>query len=456
MPPRPDNTASSIKDWPAEETRARIVVALAGALASDQPEQRYAAAQVLLLRKKPLEFFREAQNAAKLRSVDAPWVPDTTPRAAEEGDTKSVKGWLRRLFSGDSHDAPKDKAREVPSAEQQHLRRLAFGAYVGLLRQVTADEEGHRVRRDAIDRIVELGLSADVGRASAIPSLSRALDGRSVSLAGYTHAVGTATAPSARAPRVIASISPSRVIDTRTLITASPFDTAAVRVAASIDGSAFWTTHTNTSDGDVNYTLLGGTSFTAAVTNRLVLRSLVVTSAQLFATASLPTGSGVYATTSLPRTAASATMALLPGFPVTASMSPYSLVVFDTDANGAIDTIFLADDRALASGGGLLCWRFTTGIWSQVGPVAGLTASLRGLTGRRNGTSYIFFATTAETRSRLVRIDVEGPTLLGIEATLATAPVSTAYRGVAFAPALHRYMPLMICSSVPGVRPGMA
>ncbi len=175
-PPRPDAKAASIKDWPSEEHRGRALVGLAGALASDNPAQRYAAAQVLNLRKKPVEFFREAERASKLRLAGAAWVPDTQPRPEAASDAKPPAGWLRKLFAGDSALGEVASRDSVPTAEQQHLRRLAFGAYVGLLRQGASDEEGQRVRRDAIDRIVELGLSADVGVASAVPALSRALD----------------------------------------------------------------------------------------------------------------------------------------------------------------------------------------------------------------------------------------------------------------------------------------
>jgi ParB family chromosome partitioning protein len=176
-PAKPEK--ASAKDWPSEEVRTRILVGLAEALAGDRPEQRYAAAQVLHLRKKAGEFFREAQRAARLRSVSAPWVPDTAPRATAEGDATPAKGWLRRLFAeGASEHTDGSKVREeIPAAEQQQLRRLAFGAYVGLLRQSTAgDEEGHRTRRDAIERIVEFGRSSDLGSSAAVPALARALD----------------------------------------------------------------------------------------------------------------------------------------------------------------------------------------------------------------------------------------------------------------------------------------
>lgn len=174
-PPRPDARTATPKDWPSEEVRGRALLGLAGALASDNPAQRYAAAQVLGLRKRPAEYFREAERASKLRLAGAQWVPDTAPRADAPTDVKPPAGWLRRLFAGElgGETATRDA---VSTSEQQHLRRLAFGAYVGLLRQGANDEEGQRVRRDAIERIVELGLSADVGVASAVPALSRALD----------------------------------------------------------------------------------------------------------------------------------------------------------------------------------------------------------------------------------------------------------------------------------------
>lgn len=214
MPPRPEK-ASEMKDWPAEEARGRILVGLAEALASDNPQQRYAAAQVLRLRRKPLDYFREAKRTGGLRAAGTPFVADTTPRAVEETDTTPAKGWLRRLFARDEGTKPEgteggeqpgagakvvgtirrlftggDKAADqskqaaagggeiaVPESEQRRLRWLAFGAYMGLLRQVApGDDEGHRVRRDAIDRIVDLCVKGHVSKTAAIPPLVRALD----------------------------------------------------------------------------------------------------------------------------------------------------------------------------------------------------------------------------------------------------------------------------------------
>ncbi|HEU4538798.1 MAG TPA: HEAT repeat domain-containing protein, partial [Polyangiaceae bacterium] len=132
MPPRPEK-AADMKDWPAEEGRGRIIVGLAEALSGDQPDQRHAAANVLRLRNKPLEFFREARRVARPRLAGTPWTPDTAPRGPAEGDAKPPKGWLRRLFAEGAEGAKGvTAAEEVPDAERGRLRRLAFGAYVGL------------------------------------------------------------------------------------------------------------------------------------------------------------------------------------------------------------------------------------------------------------------------------------------------------------------------------------
>ncbi|WP_437280893.1 HEAT repeat domain-containing protein [Sorangium sp. So ce375] len=194
MPARPDAAAQAeegratdgekpggMKDWPPEVARGRILVGLAEAIASDDPQQRYAAAQVLRIRRKPVDYFREAKRVAALRPAGAHVVADTTPRAAEESDTKPAKGWLRRLFAQPvlSEQKPSDEpaGAAVPEGEQRRLRWLAFGAYMGLLRQVSpGDDEAHRTRRDAIDRIVDVCAKGHVSSTAAVPPLVRALD----------------------------------------------------------------------------------------------------------------------------------------------------------------------------------------------------------------------------------------------------------------------------------------
>jgi ParB family chromosome partitioning protein len=177
QPPRPEK-AGDMKDWPAEDERARRMVGLAEALASDVPEQRYAAAQVLLLRHKPLDYFREASKVARPRSLEAPWKPETSPQAqARPLEEKPARNWLRRLFTTGKAATAGPSPEALLSAEKQHLRRLAFGAYLGLLRQVSSgDDEGHRVRRDAVDRVVKLTQEGHAGTPAAVSALLRALE----------------------------------------------------------------------------------------------------------------------------------------------------------------------------------------------------------------------------------------------------------------------------------------
>jgi len=178
MPDKPEK-ASDMEKWPPEETRYRLMVALADALAGDRPEQRYAAAQALRLRDKPLEYFREAQRATALRASTTPYVPETTPRAQEPSEPgKGPLQLLRRLFASgaEASDAGEAAVPTVASEEQRRLRLLAFGAYVGLLRQAAGDDDSHRVRRDAIERIVDLANAKHVSIASVTPALARALD----------------------------------------------------------------------------------------------------------------------------------------------------------------------------------------------------------------------------------------------------------------------------------------
>jgi ParB family chromosome partitioning protein len=179
LPPKPEK-ASDMANWPSEEQRATLLIGLAEALAGERPEQRYAAAQALRLRERPIDYFREVQRAIRPRSTTAPWVPETTPRSPEPPPEKPRPGplaVLRKLFaSGVTEDAPQAAEPKISTDEQKRLRMLAFGAYVGLLRQAGEDEESHRVRRDAIDRVVDLALQKHITVSSATPALARALD----------------------------------------------------------------------------------------------------------------------------------------------------------------------------------------------------------------------------------------------------------------------------------------
>jgi hypothetical protein len=145
-----------------------------------------------------------------------------------------------------------------------------------------------------------------------------------------------------------------------------------------------------------------------------------------FSIGATPPPTAVTAATVLSGTAASGT-----GTP-----SPYGFLLFDLDETVAgFDTLYVADDRVTASGGGIQKWLLGTGgTWTlETTFNQGLTAGCRGLTGWVSGTSVVLAAVTADTSSNLV-VTTDNGSATPVFTTLATAPPNTAFRGVALAP----------------------
>lgn len=169
-PARPEK-AGDMKDWPDEAERERVAMRLVQLLAADTPAARYLAGQALLLRRKPLEFFEEVKRVATLRPASETVVPDTNQRGRASTDAVAKRDWLRKLFAGASTKVAAPTAKDI----EVH-RWLAFGAYVGLVRLSSSDETVRRVRRDCVDRMIEMAGSGSPKPASVVPALVRALD----------------------------------------------------------------------------------------------------------------------------------------------------------------------------------------------------------------------------------------------------------------------------------------
>ncbi|MBL8923642.1 MAG: HEAT repeat domain-containing protein [Myxococcaceae bacterium] len=184
-PPKPEK-AGDMKDWPEEGERERVAMRLVQLLSADTAQARYLAGQALLLRRKPLEFFDEVKRVVTLRPASETVVPDTNQRGRASTDAVARRDWLRKLFAGAS-----TKVATADAKELEVRRWIAFGAYVGLLRLSSPDETVRRVRRDCVDRMIEMASAGSPKPISVVPALVRALDDedalvRKKALAGLT------------------------------------------------------------------------------------------------------------------------------------------------------------------------------------------------------------------------------------------------------------------------------
>jgi predicted small lipoprotein YifL len=281
------------------------------------------------------------------------------------------------------------------------------------------------------------------GTATSEGALTRSVDGRYVTLAGYGAIPGTATvstSPSGTAPRVVARIDATGVINSSTAL-GMAYSANNVRAAVTVNGSAFWVAGTGTVAG-IQYKLLGATGEpTSVVSMPANVRVLGIFDNQLYGSASTsvpaPGFYGVFRAGTGTPTAADQTATMLPGFPAVAGVSAYGFSALDRDPSIAgVDTLYLADDRAIASGGGVLRWRLSSaGTWSQDAVFSmGLSSGVRGLTAWIEGTEVRIAAVTGESISRVVLYTDTPGMMPGLPGVVAIAPTNTQFRGVALAP----------------------
>lgn len=223
------------------------------------------------------------------------------------------------------------------------------------------------------------------GTSSSEGALAVSVDGRYVTLAGYAAAPGTAaisSSTSATATRVVARVDALSNVDTSTLLGAA-FGASSVRGAVSTDGSVFWVSGNASSAplGGVRYATLGtsgsGTQVLASPSN---VRTVNIAAGQLFGDSGSGSFTNVFSIGFGLPTMAGQVATSLPGLP-TATESPYGFVFFDRSAAIAgIDTLYIADDRNIASGGGIQKWTFDGNMWNlQATFTNGLVTGVRGL-----------------------------------------------------------------------------
>jgi hypothetical protein len=271
------------------------------------------------------------------------------------------------------------------------------------------------------------------GTATSEGALQRSANGRYVVMAGYGAPPGVASiasTSSATVNRVVGRISSTGEINTTTAM-AVAFSGNNVRGATTDDGSAFWVSGTASGSGvaGIEYTLLGATSGEVQVlATPNNTRTVAIQNGQLYGSS----GSGAYTNvftvgSGLPTTPGQ-TATTLPGFP-TSGASPYA---FALSPDGTI--CYVADDRSVASGGGVQKWTFDGTLWTLAATFTdGLNSGARGLTVDWSGPDPLILCTTADSPgNRLAQIVDDGGSPTAV--VLATAPTNTSFRGVAYAP----------------------
>ena len=222
-------------------------------------------------------------------------------------------------------------------------------------------------------------------------------------------------------------------VDSTTRLTTA-FSGSDVRAAVTNDGTSFWVSGTSTgSSGGVWYVPLGVAGGLQILSTPNDARTIGIFGGQLYGDALVTNvftvGSGLPTTTGQ-------TATTLPGLPTTNMASPDGFALFDLNPNVAgLDTLYLADDRGLAMGGGIQKWTFNGTTWTQAATFnSGLTTGLRALAAAKlpDGTIALFATTTDATNSLVRFIDdfVHVPTAT----VLVAAPNRYAFRGVAISP----------------------
>jgi len=295
-----------------------------------------------------------------------------------------------------------------------------------------------------------------LGNSTAEGLLTRSSNGQQLVIPGYagTYTSSIASATGTQVPRVIGTVDGAGTY-TRVATSTSFFSGGNIRSAVSDGTGNYWA---NGSNQGTNYfgNTAAATNIQSNITN---LRAFAIQGGDM----AFSTGSGtrgVYVINTIgsgTTTVPASTITLV--VPTGTASSPYQFAIAPTLTYG-----YVADDNAIASGGGIQKWTFNGFTWSLAYTFAtstntAITVGARGLTVDFSGSNPVIYATTAEgTSNRLISIVDGGSLATSTITTLATATASnTIFRGVAFSPSSSCISPSItamgsnspICSNQP-------
>ncbi|MBF9220950.1 T9SS type A sorting domain-containing protein [Hymenobacter ruricola] len=277
------------------------------------------------------------------------------------------------------------------------------------------------------------------GSSSTDGGMTRSANGAYLVLAGYDAAPGTAAVagldPSTGANRIVGRVAADGTVDTSTRLTDA---TGNLRSAATVDGSSFYTSG---SSGGVRYVPYANAGASVVISGTPSnLRYVNTFGGNLY----VSSGSSPYiglsqVGTGLPTTSGQTTT-LLPGMQgttsTTAGISPLAFYFADLSTTvPGLDVVYVADDGATATGGGIQKWSLVGSTWTLNGTITNATP-IRGLDGQTTGTTVSMVA--AGNGGLYVLSDNAGynaaPSTTAVPAPIATAASMTAFRGATFAP----------------------
>ncbi|MBL8756192.1 MAG: hypothetical protein JNK15_23055 [Planctomycetes bacterium] len=263
------------------------------------------------------------------------------------------------------------------------------------------------------------------GTATSEGFLNVSDNGQYLVLGGYAVApglLGVATSANPTVGRVIGRIDLLGNVDTSTVL-GDAYSTRNIRSVASTDGQNFWMT--GSSEGIRYVAGLGATTSLVISPTPLNNRVLGIYGGQLYSTASSTGFFGVSKVgTGIPNGSGNV-CALLPGMPGTTGPSAYDFW-FESPT-----VLFVADDRVTASNGGIQKWVLTSGTWSVAYTIqSGGTSGFRGLTGKRVDGVTTLFATLGTSSAGNTLVSIVDTGAASTATVIATAPASTAFRGV--------------------------
>lgn len=264
--------------------------------------------------------------------------------------------------------------------------------------------------------------------------VTQSVDGRYLVVTGfgaspYTGLISFTT--SVAFPRVIARVALDGAVDATTALTDThsgggglPGDFVS---AATVDGSAFWTSGTGVQTGNrgICHATLGATTSVQLASVPTASRVVDITDGQLHvSTVHLPQIGVNTVGTGLPTTPGQTTT-LLSGMPGTSGTAqPWDFWFADAS------TLYVADAGTTGSGG-IQKWTRSGGTWAlQYTLAPGANVGCRSVSGSRDAGIRLYATTTQVSGNQLVSVTDTGAG--SAFTTLATAPANTGFRGVRF------------------------